>query len=519
MRRIAIVSRTLTLILVFMCCSRDFAQQFMKQADITDAQFDAWVTDHSLVRCRAIAQAAYPDGPKDIMKMGAKPSGACYWDIDRAAAVAPPALVVHAGTRVLVRIRNPRQNEVIQPALVYAKLVPPSPGNDVLKNAVNPLQAITLSGVAVRAVAGPANASACEPKSPQFDPIDCQLQLTNAVNSVQASINHANAALACLESYQIAQSSSAREEVFPRPKIDAYRCSPATPINPTQNDPKKSDSFAFQKDLISTTIRAALALTPPLTTFSTFDAFISQLPAKYPDQIALDAVIKGAISNIQSAQATMQQAYVMLMSFSDNSSTQFYYFDVPHLTTVTATITGTEIVSKTASSIATWTTSSTSYNFVFSAGLGFSNLVYRTYANTPQVQNGSPVLNPSGNGVSIVTETDVRLSVLAPEVIGSYVVPGLRRLDARCSFGCSLLVSGGIGANLTTKSADFDTGISLRLVDVLLTPSVHFGRESRLIDGIAVGSQLGANAPSTLPTENKWVRKFGFVLTYVIPLS
>ena len=61
--------------------------------------------------------------------------------------------------------------------------------------------------------------------------------------------------------------------------------------------------------------------------------------------------------------------------------------------------------------------------------------------------------------------------------------------------------------------------MSLRLMDFLVTPAVHFGHESRLIEGITVGSQLGANAPSTLPTQNKRVKKFGIVFTYVIPLS
>jgi hypothetical protein len=151
--------------------------------------------------------------------------------------------------------------------------------------------------------------------------------------------------------------------------------------------------------------------------------------------------------------------------------------------------------------------------------LGFSNLVYRTYASTPQVVNGVPVLNGSGNALSKVTETDTNLSVMAPEIMGSYVIPGLRKFDSACSFGCSLLVSGGVGANLTSKEADFDTGISLRLMDFMVTPAVHFGHESRLIDGITVGSQLGANAPSTLPTHNKGVWKFGIVFTYVIPLT
>jgi hypothetical protein len=164
----------------------------------------------------------------------------------------------------------------------------------------------------------------------------------------------------------------------------------------------------------------------------------------------------------------------------------YYYYDVPSFTTATATITGTEVISKTASTMATWVATSNSYNFVFSAGLSFSTLVNRTYANTPQVQNGAPVLNSSGNVVSVVTETDTRLTVLAPEVLASYQIPWFMG----CSFGCSLSVSGGLGANLTSKTADFDTGLSLRLSDILLTPAVHFGREQRLINGIYVGEQI-----------------------------
>lgn len=95
------------------------AQQYMKSLPVrvTDAQFDEWVTKHKLVKCRAIAQAAYPDGPQEIMNVNPKPSGLCYWDIDRAAELAPSALVVHAGTRVFVRIKHPRQNETIMPCL------------------------------------------------------------------------------------------------------------------------------------------------------------------------------------------------------------------------------------------------------------------------------------------------------------------------------------------------------------------------------------------------------------------
>ena len=509
------------LLLGFVIPAHVHAQQYMKSVNVTDSQFDGWVKDKKLVKCRAIAQAAYPDGPPEIMTLGTNPSGVCYWNIDRAAELAPPALVVHAGTRIFVRIGHPRQNEILQPAVVFAKIVPPSPGNDILKNAVNPLQAITLSpGVHPAATPPTINPSVCDSTASVFNADACQLLLVNQITSIQASVNHANAALACLESYQIATPSEPPELINPKPTIQAYTCSPVRPINADESDPSKPDGFAYQKDLVVTAIKNALALTPPLAVFNQFDKVITNNLTTYSAEISSDGEIKNAIGNIQSAQATLQQSYVLLLSISsDSPKSQFYYFDVPHLTTATVTITGIEIVSKTSSTIATWTISSTSYNLVLSAGLGFSNLVYRTYASTPQVVNGVPVLNSSGNALSVVTETDTHLSVLAPEILGSYVIPGLRKFDSACSFGCSLLVSGGVGANLTTKSADFDLGASLRLMDFLVTPAVHFGRESRLIDGITVGSQLGANAPSTLPTQNKWVRKFGIVFTYVIPLS
>lgn len=404
------------------------------------------------------------------------------------------------------------------PAVVFAKVVPPSPGSDILKNSVNPLQAITLApktrvSADTFSVVGSASTDPSDTASTPFDAYACQDQLVDNINSMQASINRANAALACLESYQIANPSEPREQVIPKPRM-AYTCSTTIPINPDQTDETQADSFSYQKNLvISLIIDAVRTLTPPLATFNRLDAFLIKDPTKYSSAIARDGEIKNAIGAIQSTQATLQQSYIMLLSIPDAVPSQFYYFDVPHLTTATVMITGIEIVSKTSSTISTWTTSSTSYNIVFSAGLGFSNLVYRTYANTSQIVNGHPVLNSSGNAVPIVTETDTRMSVMAPEIMGSYVIPKLRRFDSACSFGCSLLVSGGVGANLTTKQADFDTGISLRLMDFMVTPGVHFGRESRLIDGIAVGSQLGANAPSTLPTQNKWVRKFSIVFT------
>jgi hypothetical protein len=455
----------------------------------------------------------------------------CYWDIDRAAAIAPPPLSVHAGTRIVVRLRHPRPNEMIVPAVVFARIVPPSPGNDILKNAVNPLQAITLTPhIEINVLPPPPPTDFCQNLDPvSLDVGKCQLQLVDQINAIQASINHANAALTCLENYQQLKEGSPPESIHSsnpngmdyQPDIKGYTCSAIAPINP-DSPAGQTDSFLKQKETVEGVIQTALKEQPPVATFTILDGILTKDPktvAKYSQYIPFDGVIKNAIGAIQTAQASLAQSYVQLLAMPDTTLTQFYYYDVPHLATATATITGTETISKTSSTISTWTATSNSYNLVLSAGLGFSNLVNRSYSVTPQFQNGNPVLDPNGNAISMVTETDNRMSVMAPEVMGSYVIPVLRRFSSKCSIGCSFLVSGGIGANLTTKTADFDTGVSLRLWDLLLTPAVHWGRETRLADGFTVGQPLGANAPSSLPTQTNWVKTFGFVFTYVIPLS
>lgn len=494
------------------------AQQFMNEiAPSTDIK--------SVPKCIASAQARYPKGPK--INSGAPDKGACYEEINRAAAVSPPSLVARPGTRIFVRIKNRRQNEILQPTLSFGKMPPPDIATDILKNAVNPFQAITanpeLKGVPPAPPSAPAATNPCDKSSDKStinDAAACQQNIRASLQESQVAINNANAALACLESYQVG--------IPPGSTSSSYTCSPSQLISAANFRTEKQNVVT----LIAKAVNPTQASDPRLPTWqlNNLDWFLSPqgsdkasiCEAKHDscnDLVVNQGMLKAWANNIQSAQATIQQQLTSLNQIPDNVADKLYYFDVPSLTTVTATVTGIEVVSKTSSAIATWTVSSVTFPFVFSTGLGFSNLVYRTFNNTPLMQNGVPVVGSNGNALSVVTESDTKLSVMAPEVLGSYLIPGLSKLEVKCSFGCSLLVSGGIGANLTTKSADFDTGLSIRIANFLLTPAIHFGRESRLIDGITVGSQLGPSAPSTLPTETKWVRKFGIVFSYVIPLT
>jgi hypothetical protein len=107
-----------------------------------------------------------------------------------------------------------------------------------------------------------------------------------------------------------------------------------------------------------------------------------------------------------------------------------------------------------------------------------------------------------------------------PAVFGSWVIPWISRArwENRCPGHCGFLLSAGVGLNLTTKTAEFAAGPSFQAWGVLLTPSMVFGRQTVLADGITEGyAGFGVNPPSTVPTASAWRNAFGIALTYTLP--
>jgi hypothetical protein len=157
------------------------------------------------------------------------------------------------------------------------------------------------------------------------------------------------------------------------------------------------------------------------------------------------------------------------------------------------TITGQEAVNKTNSSVTTVTINTQNTNWIISTGILFSNLKFHTFTNAPIIVNGKPVLDPTGKVTTVVTRSDTSPTVVAPVLLVSYRFPWISRFawENKCRGGCSFLLSGGVGANLTSKTADFDTGFSFQIGSVLFTPALHYGRDNRLSNGVAVGQQLG----------------------------
>jgi hypothetical protein len=236
-----------------------------------------------------------------------------------------------------------------------------------------------------------------------------------------------------------------------------------------------------------------------------------------------EGLLDTAITDAQKADDTLiqsQQTLTAWVAVPSSPEVLVFEYTPPRLTNLTVTITGTEVVSKTASPIATVTLNAQATHLAVSTGIAFSNLKFNTFTSAPVYANGAPVLNPDGSVKTQIYGTATDFSVMAPIALVSWRINSMSnfRWETRCPGNCSFLVSGGVGANLTAKEADFDVGPSFEWAGVLFTPALHFGSDVRLANGLSVGQPLGSNPPSPLPTTTRWVRKGAIAVTYSIPL-
>jgi len=444
------------------------------------------------------------------------PGRQCVVTIYRDAPVSPPALLVPPGTDVFVKVLNTRKNEAVLFTVATTRTTPPDVAGAAVKNLISPLQTLVFTQ-RTQALDGGDKI------------VTEQSAVADTLNSIQDQIRNAATLLTCLSNYQVAHQT---EE-------GAYTCSQADLIvtRATFDNQKKQAT-----DLANKAAHHHLPLDEiddiePDIAEATKDclAAAAKAPAteqdaqKKPCRAADDryksnqARLKSGVSDIQKAQSALMVSVDTLEAWlkaSKNAPDAIaYQFKSSKLINMVVTITGQEVVNKTSSPIATVTINTQNTNWVISTGILFSNLKFHTFSNAPIIVNGKPVLDASGKVTTVVTRSDTSPSVVAPELLVSYRLPWISRFtwENRCPGGCSFLVSGGVGANLTSKTADFDSGFSFQFGSLLLTPTVHYGRDNRLTNGLTVGQQLGASPP-TLPTENHWVKKFGIAVTYALPI-
>jgi hypothetical protein len=443
----------------------------------------------------------------------------CVVYINRLAPVSPPALIVPKNTTVYVVVFNTRWNEAVTFASALSKTTTPDVAAATLKNFATPLQSLITSVVKLH-VLGVDGGEMVE-----TDISKNQRTLTTTLNNLQSRINHANAAMTCLSNYEnISDKATDPSTGIP----SKYSCTQENLLNPT--------TFYAARERVISEANAAAVEQVPILLVKRMDAEVDKDNAPCLDltksvtpycsqAVALHmsnrTAIDTAATGIQAAQATLLQSIRILNSWPGTPDNVAYQFNSAKFHNLVLTISGQEIVNKVASPIATVTVNTQANSWVVSAGLAFSNLKFHTYTAAPIIDaNGNPVLDGSGKVTTIVTQQSQSPSVIAPLGLVSYRLTELSRAkwENKCANGCSFLLSGGVGANLTSKSADFDIGPSFQLGGFLLTPAIHFGRDTRLSNGVQVGQKLGSSPPSTLPTVNSWVTKWAIALTYTIPI-
>jgi hypothetical protein len=141
-----------------------------------------------------------------------------------------------------------------------------------------------------------------------------------------------------------------------------------------------------------------------------------------------------------------------------------------------------------------------------SAGAFFSSLPIRSFPVVPVFTNG------------VITDKKIGRNVLHPTVIPFAAANYRLTNDLHLSrWNTSLYLTGALGLNPNTVSADFATGPSLSWRAVMLSALCHFGHGVRLTQGLTVGESLGAGFNGSIPTQTYWTESFAIGLSIRVP--
>jgi len=436
------------------------------------------------------------------------PGNACEVTIDRISPASPASMVVRGHTTVTIRVKNARWNETVSFTTATSKVTFVDVLGTFFKNAISPLQQLVLSQQA---------------HSKAFvetiDSIgDAQKRVRDKLNAVLLAQSNATVALTCLETFKVLDDAAAK-----------FSCKP--------NENLTSATFDAAKQHAIQLMTAAATMPLPVAEYKAVDAKVTadvtaslamQDGAPKDAALAKDDVystnqtlLNSVIGDAQTTQKTLLETAEQLTNMAGSPVEATYTLQQPKNYNSTVTVAAQEVISKTSTALGTVTISWQSNPWEVSTGILFSTLVSRSYTNAPLIENGQPVLDSGGKTLTVVTESDTRPVVVLPLVMLNY---RMRRLSGyswenKCPNHCAFLVSGGVGLNLSTKTADFAVGPSFQIGAVLFTTAAHFGRETVLTNGVTVGEQLGSSPPSPLPTANHWKTGFGFGISYVLPFQ
>jgi len=141
-----------------------------------------------------------------------------------------------------------------------------------------------------------------------------------------------------------------------------------------------------------------------------------------------------------------------------------------------------------------------------SAGVFFSGLPIRSFSASPVFTNG------------VITDKKIVDNVIHPTVVPFGAANYRLTNDLPWSrWKSNFYLTGAVGINPNTVSADFATGVTYAYRALMVSALCHFGHEVRLTQGLTVGESLGATFNGSIPTKTFWTESFAIGVSVRIP--
>lgn len=439
---------------------------------------------------------------------------ACSVTIDRTNPASPATVVVRAGTAITIELIHARGNETV----VFTPTTTQTPPVDIaaafLKSAITPLQSLIIN----QANHIGAHALTSSDIIRIDDPIVVKLNaLIGAVEEALGVMADASVRLSCFEAYRGVQGQAKN-----------YSCSDALLTPATYSQEKNHTITALITASKAPLPLATIQDVDPLITRDVADSLREPNPntratdlRKDDQYLSTEAVIKTALGDAQKTQTTLLEAAEQLTLLVDAPTEATFTISQAKNFNSSVTVVAQEALSKATTTVGTVVVNWQANQWEISTGIMFSTAVGRSFSNAPLIVSGVPQLDSGGKNLTVVEEADTHPTVLVPLVMVNYRIRGLSNFhwENRCPGHCAVLLSGGVGLNVTTanKNTEFTVGPSFQLGSVIFTPGIHITRNTELTQGVKPGDQLGSSPPSPLPTATHWTGKFGFGISYVMP--
>ncbi len=415
----------------------------------------------------------------------------CKITVDRSSPGSPLPVQVPKATRVVVVVDNQYPHEILHATVTNDAVAKP----DVFGNAVSklsgPLASLVIVAGAAPAVVVPGSA----------DDIKAR-QITN-YNALRA-IYRAYIEPTCLQAY--------------------VQFNAGTSVC-TGNPIASAAAFETAKDAVITDLRAAIATALPTAAVATLDGEVKTLcptavagprcPNLLTNEARIDALLSLLTIKGTPPSTTLQSLLNTLVLLPTFGPTPLPVYTEGSDRKLTIAITAVEQIGSTSTNVASVVITWQQTNWSLSTGVVLSALKNKSYANSPIYNpDGTPSTDGMGHTYTMVTVSKTYPGIISPVFLANYRLYNFQGASGRWA----ILFSGGIGANIASKSADFAAGPSVQFGSVIFTPCVHYGRQTQLSGGVHVGDQLGTSPPA-LPTSNPYKPAVGLGITWKLPFS